>query len=442
MVSKLSSSSSSLPSSSTISTLSIINQQWFRLNRLRLSFLSFIIVFDLIASILSYEIWSVYFDETIESFDRNNRLLKQLIEIPFDEKRYVFEIQSYVENPKQILRMELMLCEKILPKDSANRWYFNDQTIYDDNGDEFVCLQTIASLQEPNIENRTIVQYPNDVGLPMVKQGSNLIEQKLLLTIEYTSELVKDYSGFDLYLMLNDTDVPIEAAIMAIGFFPDFRFFVPPDLHHWSVKGQCLSDCLQNTIAESEIKIASIVHGTNHPYLEDMIVSIIDNNNEQFGLRKEIFSYEPNRFEHKTLESNEWIFDLTRDRLIVQCNYFTANKTIKAGFSGESENCIVWLHYYPKIEIDACFSSYSLATIMSLLDLNDIKLNFPSSLQEEMDEFKTKQNQINNHIDHNDKTKQWNIGKLLRAKYSVTKGHNHIAQCGWNPFEFGYRRRK
>lgn len=60
-----------------------------------------------------------------------------------------------------------------------------------------------------------------------------------------------------------------------------------------------------------------------------MIVSIIDNNNEQFGLRKEIFSYEPNRFEHKTLESNEWIFDLTRDRLIVQCNYFTANKTIK-----------------------------------------------------------------------------------------------------------------
>lgn len=67
------------------------------------------------------------------------------------------------------------------------------------------------------------------------------------------------------------------------------------------------------------------------------------------------------------------------EELELLCSYSSsANKTLIGGLDDgneSSENCLVWLHYYPKIEegkLDGCFSSYSAATIMSLLDVSEL----------------------------------------------------------------------
>ena len=61
-----------------------------------------------------------------------------------------------------------------------------------------------------------------------------------------------------------------------------------------------------------------------------------------------------------------------KEKIIDCCRLFIY---LQAGFDDENENCLVWLHHYPRIDgLDACLSTHSLATIMSLLDLNDLNV--------------------------------------------------------------------
>lgn len=142
-----------------------------------------------------------------------------------------------------IRRLELVACEEnLMLRDEhvPNGSIFVNSA----NGGTYLCLQRIASLMVPMIENQTIVRYPPDVGLPLNRKTTNLMNQKLLLLVEYDTDLslLQDDSGFDLYV--SDEPKSVSAAIMAVGLYPDARFFIPPNVTHWATKGSCYSSCL------------------------------------------------------------------------------------------------------------------------------------------------------------------------------------------------------
>lgn len=142
--------------------------------------------------------------------------------------------------------MELSLCDEIIDNDYPN--FSNDSLYFDNiNGIAYICIQRLASIELPNIDNQTIVRYPENVAMPFSKISADNTFQTLLLTVEYNQpyEQFQDHSGFDLYLT-EPSQTYTKAGIMAVGFVPDFRFFIPPNLNHWSLKGVCMNSCLNN----------------------------------------------------------------------------------------------------------------------------------------------------------------------------------------------------
>ncbi|XP_046917025.2 uncharacterized protein LOC124497418 isoform X3 [Dermatophagoides farinae] len=418
-------------------------------------------------SIDTLEIWSVYFDETQELIttttttdDNNNTtncLIRQIVSIPFDDNdqqiRYINEIRTYIENGDKILRMELILCDEIIDNDVDDDRMINEELIFmDKNETKYVCIQRLSTAKWPNLEhNQTLIQYPANVGLAFNHYRSmDSGKQTLLLMIEYLNDFydqIIDHSGFDLYL-LDETEITIEAGIIAIGIVPDSFFFIPPKLNHWSMKGVCNTNvCIQNQI-DNEIRIVSVIAGTNHHYIDEMIVEIIDHQKRR--RRQQIFSLNNNGGEQRTFEmliESPIIKTTAMDKIIVECNYInTSNRTVKAGFDDKNENCLVWLHHYPRIDgLDACLSTHSLATIMSLLDLNDLNVTLTRSngidLRIPDNNHGSKQMNLNEFLNEKDQNHNWNVDKLIRAKYNAMKGRQ-ISSCGWNPMKIDLNRRR
>lgn len=140
--------------------------------------------------------------------------------------------------------MELSLCEPS-PPGGADSYYRlpNGATRFDRrNNRTWTCLQRIVSQRSPLANNETILRFPSEVGLPLGGE-ENGDEQRLLLLIEYKHDYrqLNDNSGFDLYL--SDKWLPIESGIMAMGVVPDVRFFIPPNVTHWSTRGTCSTSC-------------------------------------------------------------------------------------------------------------------------------------------------------------------------------------------------------
>ncbi|KAH9426474.1 DBH-like monooxygenase protein 1 [Dermatophagoides pteronyssinus] len=418
-------------------------------------------------SIDTLEIWSVYFDETQEFIHNevnqsDNRLIRQIVNIPFDNDdkddqqiRYINEIRTYIENPNEIIRMELILCDEINNDDDDDQMILEELLFTNENQTKFLCIQRLAAIKWPNIEhNQTLIQYPSNIGIAFNHYQSpekSLPKQTLLLSIEYSNDFkqIIDQSGFDLYLF-DQTEINIEAGIIAVGFVPDSFFFLPPKLNHWSMKGVCkANNCIQNTI-ENEIQILSVVLGTNHHYLDEINVEIID---QQHKRRQQIFHHKNGQ--QKTFEMLiETPTVRAMDKIIVECNYInTSNRTVRAGLENgdKNENCLVWLHYYPRIiGMDACLSTHSLATIISLLDIHNLDVSLTRSngidlriSDNDNHHGKHKQLNLDEFLNKKDQNQDWNQDKLIRAKYNSIKG-KQISKCGWNPMQIdlNHRRRR
>ena len=186
----------------------------------------------------------------------DNRLIRQIVNIPFDDDdqqiRYINEIRTFIENPNEIIRMELILCDEINNDDDDDQMILEELLFTNENQTKFLCIQRLAAIKWPNIEhNQTLIQYPSNIGIAFNHYQSpekSLPKQTLLLSIEYSNDFkqIIDQSGFDLYLF-DQTEINIEAGIIAVGFVPDSFFFLPPILNHWSMKGVCkANNCIQN----------------------------------------------------------------------------------------------------------------------------------------------------------------------------------------------------
>lgn len=252
------------------------------------------------------------------------------------------QISSYIEKETQfhIRRMELSSCKEIHPN---HRHRLPIGSIFTNpiNGVTLGCLQRIASLQVPTISNQTIVSYPEGVGLPIGPSTDRSVA--LLLTIEYDQDArsIRDSSGFDLYL--HDEVMPISAGIVAIGFSPDTRFFLPPKLNRWSTKAICHSGCLSQVGRKGwlwisgmltgrflwkmsePVRIAGIVPSTEHRLLERLVVEISSANQSR---PHRIFSWGSDASSIELTEEPVWG---PRDKVTAYCTYRTENRTVTVG---------------------------------------------------------------------------------------------------------------
>ncbi|KAI2808191.1 hypothetical protein BLOT_006133 [Blomia tropicalis] len=367
------------------------------------------------SSIIAYEIWSVYFDDTMPSSKDNvNRTRKQLFQVPFTQTRYLFQIDTFINenNLNHIVRMELSMCDeadslrmKTLPSGSL---FYNEE-----NGIAYLCVQRIATRFGTMTANSTIVRYPQDVGLPLIPLNN------LLLTIEYDDDytLLNDNSGFELYI--SDNQLPYEAGIMALGIVPDNRFIVPANVAEWATRGTCHSSCFQY-MEHDEMAIVSIFPSTGHRSLRELTLEVTAPD----GMARKVFAWGGDT----SIDNTEEIVFNAKERLNVNCIYSMSNRSITGGLDAiTNENCLVWMHYYPKIELEACLSSYSAATIMSLLDVDDLNATMT---HDDRIHVTVQGEPLEQFVVNKDRMQTWQMDKLARSQYSVINGPQ-IAHCGW-----------
>lgn len=324
---------------------------------------------------------------------QNDRQRRQFVSMPFVEKsRQMFEVATYIneDTGNDIEWMELVVCDPLDTPSSLLSSPLPAQSILMDpvNQMEYVCLSRLASQHQPLLSNQTIIKYPPGVALSL------FTDQRLLLTIQYRnlSEIEMDDSGFELYLTsLNgaSTEVlPFEAGIMTLGMVPDARFFIPPNMNQsWNIRGSCFGSCLASSLNRSvdqpDLNILGMFPSAGHSLLEEMVVEIDDSHSlNDVGIqgddqieKKKIFAW-----------GGESSVDLGQvptikvgmDRIDVKCSYRSPTNASATGSilsDGQHENCLVWMHYYPRLStVSSCLSSYTIATLMSMLNENELEL--------------------------------------------------------------------
>lgn len=123
------------------------------------------------------------------------------------------------------------------------------------------------------------------------------------------------------------------------------------------------------------LQVVGLVPSTEHHLLKELTVDVSGSGGGGGGNRK-IFAWGGAR----SVDMSEEASIEPGDEVNVRCVYNTnANATVPAGLAPGHENCLVWMHYYPKLKTDdhgACLSGLSTATLMSMLDLSELSLTY------------------------------------------------------------------
>ncbi|KAL7633131.1 UNVERIFIED_CONTAM: hypothetical protein RMT77_016501 [Armadillidium vulgare] len=213
---------------------------------------------------------------------------------------------------------------------------------------------------------------PDHVGYPVGEDYGGATY--FLLEIHYDNPEFKggvvDNSGLRMYL----TDKPrtYDAGVLTVGHKVEPSMIIPPR-QFWTTTAHCTADCTQKTLPPDGIKVFS---GILHAHLlgEALSLQLIRNGVEMEPLiidNTYDFNYQQSRFfsEEKLIKPG--------DHLIFNCRYNATqkNKPTFGGFGTDDEMCLVFLSYYPRLNLGECYSRPDLAMLFDVFGIQNLYEN-------------------------------------------------------------------
>jgi hypothetical protein len=116
-----------------------------------------------------------------------------------------------------------------------------------------------------------------------------------------------------------------------------------------------------------EINIINVLNYGRSELLEEMQIEILKSD---INSRTYVYNSNENIYNQNEVKLEK------RDQLTVKCRFNSSkqNKTVLGGFARNDSQCIAWILYYPKVNnFDACLSSFSLSTIMSITGIEQLE---------------------------------------------------------------------
>nr|XP_053647657.1 DBH-like monooxygenase protein 1 [Cherax quadricarinatus] len=221
--------------------------------------------------------------------------------------------------------------------------------------------------------------WPEHVGFPLGHGHGGA--DYFLLEIHYDNPTFKkgivDESG--LRLFHTERLRKYDAGVLLVGHRVTSNHIIPPG-RRWKSIGHCSSQCTQQGLPEGGVKVfQALLH--EHLLGRDILLRHIRNGRELPVTFKDM-NYDFNYQQSRVLEQELTI--LPGDTLIAECGYDSTGITTPTfgGARTSDEMCLVYLSYYPQIQLDHCQSQPTLGTILNslglkkVIDNSDKKINF------------------------------------------------------------------
>ncbi|XP_055334961.1 DBH-like monooxygenase protein 1 [Paramacrobiotus metropolitanus] len=200
-----------------------------------------------------------------------------------------------------------------------------------------------------------IAYQPANVGQPFTPEMSG---KYVVVQMHYNNPDHADFNDDSgLRMMLTDKMRTYDSASLMIGALElDFAFTLPPEQKVFQLQAQCSDQCTSAALPKDGIKVfGSVIH---------MHTRGVSGVVRHFRGQKELPPLDMDRAYDFNLQAGREIDPprviLPGDRLVLQCNYTTANDT-EPVFGGEGsmeEMCLAFLEYYPKTAMHTCGASY------------------------------------------------------------------------------------
>ncbi|XP_021501944.1 DBH-like monooxygenase protein 2 [Meriones unguiculatus] len=196
-------------------------------------------------------------------------------------------------------------------------------------------------------------QFPDDVGISI---GTPLDPQWIRLEVHYSNFQnlpgLRDTSGIRLYYTSHLRRYDMGVLELGISVFP--IHFIPPGAESFLSYGLCKTEKFEemNGAQVADLHVASYLI---HTHLAGRSLQVAQyRNGTQLQIICKDYSYDFNLQETRDLPHPAVI--KLGDELLIECNYQTLDRDFMTfgGTSTINEMCLVFLFYYPRINISSC----------------------------------------------------------------------------------------
>ncbi|XP_071533457.1 DBH-like monooxygenase protein 1 [Panulirus ornatus] len=208
--------------------------------------------------------------------------------------------------------------------------------------------------------------FPEHVGFPIGADhgGANYF----MLEIHYDNPSYKKgiVDGSGLRIFHTEKLRQYDAATLALGHSVSPTHIIPP-AQRWKTIAHCSSECTQQGLPEGGVKaFQALLHA--HVLGTDITLRHIRRGRELPVMFKDL-NYDFNYQQVRVLSEEATI--LPGDAFITECGYDSRSKTkpVFGGFSTDEEMCLVFVMYYPRVDISLCTSASPLSTLISAFGL-------------------------------------------------------------------------
>ncbi|OQV22795.1 DBH-like monooxygenase protein 1-like protein [Hypsibius exemplaris] len=292
----------------------------------------------------------------------------------FDRKYQSIASQPIINatNMKQIHHILLYMCNPLPAEDDYSKQDFFDCGPSSAAGGTFLMkyCQTVIAVWAMGAPPTSF--QPEDVGLPFTTDMSGL---KVAMQVHYNNPdrlTFVDDSGMR-FLLTDKVRKHDSGSIMTGIFSLDYTLTMPPGLRNFHLSAQCSDQCTASNIPPDGITVfSSFVH--MHTRGRSGVARQFRGTEEILPPLGAELNYDFNFQQTRPLLPYRKV--LPGDRIIVECNFTTQQETgpIYGGEGTTEEMCLVFLYYYPKIDLNTCGSRFKIKPYLKAIGLDSKEL--------------------------------------------------------------------
>ncbi|XP_042880997.1 uncharacterized protein LOC122258825 [Penaeus japonicus] len=210
---------------------------------------------------------------------------------------------------------------------------------------------------------------PENVGLPIGEEHGGATYFMMEIHYDNPNKKAGVVDGSGIRIFHTDKLREYDAGIMMIGHVVSPLQLVPPN-EQWLSVGTCDSSCTDRELPDEGIKV---FQGLLHSHLLGKGISVRQiRDGKELPMQLKDSNYDFNYQQIRKLKDEMTIF--RGDSLITECQYDATKRNVPTfgGFGTEEEMCLVFLTYYPRVDLSVCASQPTLDEVLSGVNVEDI----------------------------------------------------------------------
>ncbi|CAJ0575545.1 unnamed protein product, partial [Mesorhabditis spiculigera] len=219
------------------------------------------------------------------------------------------------------------------------------------------------------------ILMPDEAGLPLGENG----HQHLMIEIHYhnPSQLPTQPDSSGMRVTATSRLRRYDAAVLQTGTMWSDAMSVPPKQEAFPLHGHCAPECTSFFPPEGIRVFASMLHA--HKTTQAIWTSIF-RDGQKIGELNRDDNFGAQGQHRDALEP-----PVVSDRLVTTCVHNTMKRVnmTHSGLGGHEEMCINYIHYYPRMEVAACQSQVTNASLQAFFE----RENVPRSAKSVAEQF-------------------------------------------------------